>query len=239
MNRIRIATCTVVLVVAGLGATATAAQAFGGPGNDGGSRTSWSQDGGHRRGQWRQSRSDQADSQPDPDSTPADETAQPSAAETTQAPPAESAGTSGSVPSSSGQTLDVYLTGYGWWDNTPPGSAEISNPVLHSEAGGTGTYADPITVAVPYHCDNDCLQWPAGTKFYLPSLQRYLIVEDTCGDDGPDSCGDSNGNHLDVWVGGSGGSESASDACEDAITGDTTAIENPASDLAVTPGDIC
>jgi hypothetical protein len=135
----------------------------------------------------------------------------------------------------------VLLTGYGWWDNTPAGSSEISNPVLHQSAGGTGTYADPITVAVPYHCSggSGCLQWPAGTRFYLPSLQRYLIVEDTCGDGGPDSCPDSTGNHLDVWVGGRSLSHAASDACEERITGTTTAVLNPAAGLAVTPGDIC
>src|SRR5512135_1310636 len=39
----------------------------------------------------------------------------------------------------------AYTTGYTWFDNTPPGSGEISHPVLHAKAGGTGTYADPIT----------------------------------------------------------------------------------------------
>jgi hypothetical protein len=144
---------------------------------------------------------------------------------------------------STGTRLSVLVTGYGWWDNTPPGSSEISNPVIHRSAGGAGTYADPITVAVPYHCgDADaagCLQWPVGTRFYLPSLQRYLIVEDICGDGGPDTCGDSNGNHLDVWVGGKGLTHSGSDACESRITGKTTAILKPSAGLPVTPGDIC
>ncbi len=153
--------------------------------------------------------------------------------------------TSSSAPATgSGTTLSVLLTGYGWWDNTPPGSAEISNPVLHSSAGGTGTYADPITVAVPYHCQGSdgsgsCLQWAAGTRFYVPSLQRYLIVEDTCGDGGPDTCPDSTGNHLDVWVGGKSLTHSASDTCEENITGTTTAILKPASGLPVVSGDIC
>jgi hypothetical protein len=132
----------------------------------------------------------------------------------------------------------VYVAGYGWWDNTPPGSSEISDPVLHKRAGGTGTYADPITAAVPYHCAKGCLQWPAGTRFYLPSLHRYAIVEDTCGDDGPDSCDGSNGNELILWV-GRGSTAATAGACEDRITGRTTAVEDPAADLAVTPGDIC
>lgn len=33
----------------------------------------------------------------------------------------------------------AYLTAYTWYDNTPAGSAEIANPVVHSKAGGKGT----------------------------------------------------------------------------------------------------
>jgi hypothetical protein len=168
--------------------------------------------------------------------------------------PRGSKGTRGPAPSSStarptttskasGTTIDVLLTGYGWWDNTPAGSSEISDPVLHQNAGGTGTYADPITAAVPYHCGGadgaGCLHWPAGTRFYLPDLQRYVMVEDTCGDGGPDTCPDSTGDHLDVWVGGRALSHSASDACEERITGPTKAVLDPPADLPVTEGDIC
>lgn len=46
------------------------------------------------------------------------------------------------------QTLRAYTTAYDYWDNTPAGSTEISHPVLHKRAGGTGTYADPVTLAV-------------------------------------------------------------------------------------------
>ena len=42
----------------------------------------------------------------------------------------------------------AFITGYTWWDNSPPGSAQIARPVLHQRAGGNGTYSDPITVAV-------------------------------------------------------------------------------------------
>ncbi len=161
---------------------------------------------------------------PDPDATPsALGTAQPTSTAT--------------VPSAPGRRLRVYLTGSGWWDNTPPGSSSISNPVLHRTAGGTGTYADPITAAVPYRCADGCLQWPAGTRFYLPSLRRYAIVEDTCGD-APNSCDGSDDNQLVVWV-GTDTSAKASRACEDRMTGTKTVIENPSPALAVTPGDIC
>ena len=40
----------------------------------------------------------------------------------------------------------AYLTGYSYWDNTPPGSSAISKPVIHRRAGGTGKYNDPISI---------------------------------------------------------------------------------------------
>ncbi|SDB91707.1 hypothetical protein GA0111570_108103 [Raineyella antarctica] len=84
-----------------------------------------------------------------------------------------------------GETLTstMYVTAYSWYDNTPTG-ARISHPVLHKEAGGTGTYDDPVTVAVGHQRlpDAHVLDHPAGTRFYLPFAQRYFIVEDTCGD---------------------------------------------------------
>ena len=49
--------------------------------------------------------------------------------------------------------------------------------MLHKQAGGTGTFADPITVAVPGHQGD--MDWQPGTKFYLPSVQRYVMVEDS------------------------------------------------------------
>lgn len=42
----------------------------------------------------------------------------------------------------------AYTTAFTWFDNTPPGSSAICCPRIHSTAGGTGTYADPITVAI-------------------------------------------------------------------------------------------
>jgi hypothetical protein len=50
-------------------------------------------------------------------------------------------------------TFSAYITGYGWPDNTPA-SADISNPVIHQSAGGSGTYADPITIAVGHSIIN-------------------------------------------------------------------------------------
>ncbi|HEY1968446.1 MAG TPA: hypothetical protein VGH89_10900, partial [Pseudonocardia sp.] len=117
-------------------------------------------------------------------------------------------------------------------DNTPAGSATVSHPILHKVAGGTGTYADPITVAVPGKGSGI---WKAGSRFYLPSVKRYVIVEDTGASPAPS--GDA--GHLDMWVDGQGGSKSASDKCMDQITTQSaTAIYNPPSNLPVIPGSI-
>jgi 3D (Asp-Asp-Asp) domain-containing protein len=120
--------------------------------------------------------------------------------------------------------MSVELTGYSWFDNTPAGSSEVSNPVLHKEAGGRGTYADPITVAV---ADGS---FKPGTRFYVPSVQRYVIVEDSGASDGD--------NHLDMWIGGKGGSESGAKKCMDRITGTTTVEQNPPAGRPVMAGPI-
>lgn len=138
----------------------------------------------------------------------------------------------------------AYTTGYGWPDNTPPGNA-VSDPSLHSGAGGTGSYADPITLAVGHSLvkGNDLLDYAAGTKFYLPTLRKYFIVEDTCGDgsapqNGPCHTGFQGHPWLDLWVGGQGLSKSGTLACEDAITDVHLMIKNPASTYAVVSGPV-
>jgi hypothetical protein len=123
-----------------------------------------------------------------------------------------------------GKKVIIDLTGYSWFDNTPPGSAEVSNPILHKKAGGHGTYADPITVAVP---DGS---FTPGPPVYVPSVERYVIVEDS---------GASGGhNHLDMWVGGQGGSRSAVSRCMDRFTGKTVAEQGPPPGRPVLSGPI-
>jgi hypothetical protein len=149
-------------------------------------------------------------------------------------------------------TLKAYLTGYAWPDNTPPGS-DISHPVLHQEAGGTGTYADPITVAIGHSFINgkDIMDYAAGTVFYMPYLHKYFIAEDTCGDgDTPQNVPCHNlhkaGNEapagteawLDLWVGGVGSLQSDVLKCEDAITGLHTVLLKPASNYVVSAGAV-
>jgi hypothetical protein len=162
-------------------------------------------------------------------------------------------------PQTSQCQFEAYTTGYGWWDNTPPGSSTISYPVIHTTAGGTGTYANPITLAVGHSCpgactsSNDTPEFSPGTIWYIPNFRRYFIVEDSCGDGSNpqnEACWSLKGDKadgsapagaqvwIDLWTGGQNASESTSNNCEDAITANHVAILNPASDYAVVSGDI-
>jgi len=156
-----------------------------------------------------------------------------------------------SGPAAGTRLSGVYVTAYSWSDNTPPGSSAVSHSVLHRRAGGTGTYADPVTVAVGHDrsTGRDVLDHPAGTRFYLPHLRRYVIVEDTCGDgpapqDGP--CHDLSQAPagttlwLDVWVGGADGSPSDVEECAARLTGDggRTAVLDPPAGLPVLAGPV-
>lgn len=182
-----------------------------------------------------------ASGMPDPASPPF--TVPPAPTTTTPAPPT----TTTPAPPAAQPTIKAFVTGYSYFDNTPPGSPDISNPVIHKVAGGTGTFADPITVAVGHNLSTgkDVLDWPAGTRFYVPNLRRYLIVEDTCGDggkpqNGPCHVGYPAGSStwLDVWVDGRGGTSAKADACMDAITDVWAVIKDPRPNYAVAAGPI-
>ncbi len=141
---------------------------------------------------------------------------------------AMAAALAGSGTASAATTQPTFLTFYGWWDNTPPGG-DISYPQLHGTAGGKGTYADPITFAT----SSDELK--PGTKVWVPRVQKYFVMEDGC-----DECSDDwnshgpNGGpglrHIDLWLGGKGGSAFDAIDCEDALThynADNTPVMEP------------
>ncbi|HVV39110.1 MAG TPA: hypothetical protein VHD31_02170 [Candidatus Paceibacterota bacterium] len=149
------------------------------------------------------------------------------------------------APASNEIRFQAYLTAYTYWDNTPPGSSDISNPIIHSKAGGTGTFSDPITVAVGHSISGgkDTLDYPAGTKFYLPYIKKYFIVEDTCGDgntpqNGPCHTGYEGHPWLDLWIDGANGTRSSSNTCAEDITEVHLVIQNPASNYAVSAGPV-
>ena len=86
-------------------------------------------------------------------------------------------------------TKVLTLTFYGYPDNDPPGN-EIAYPHVHEIAGGIGTYDDPVTVAIVTDINGG--NWAAGTRMYVPSLKKYLLVEDECASCVPDQ--------IDVWM---------------------------------------
>ena len=133
-----------------------------------------------------------------------------------------------------GTVMSVYVTFYGWADNSPPGGAiaypkSDGYPTVHETAGGTGTYADPITFA------SDKAEFPVGTILYVPFIEKYVIMEDDCVECDSDWTS-SHKWHIDLWM-NSDASETASSlaSCEDRWTRDSTAVESdPPSDRTVT-----
>ena len=148
------------------------------------------------------------------------------------------------VPAAGESRFIAYTTGYGWPDNTPAGGA-IALPVIHSTAGGTGTFSDPITMAVGHVISGgkSTPDYPKGTKFYIPTLRKYFIVEDLCGDGGAPQNGPCHTGYqgmpwLDVWVGGQGIATSLVYSCQDTLTDTHLVIKNPASNYMVVSGAI-
>lgn len=141
--------------------------------------------------------------------------------------------------------MAVFLTGYSFWDNTPPGSTAIARPVLRDQAGGTGTYEDPVTLAVGHRIENGISipDYVPGTMFYIPKLRRYAIVEDLCGD-GPRpqaiACHIGYQGHvwLDIYVDGQQVGVQASDACMRRFTAIQPMILHPGPGYPVDPGAI-
>ena len=121
-------------------------------------------------------------------------------------------------------TYTMYVTLYGALDNDPPGSADIAYPQIHSQAGGTGTYSNPVTFAT------SSSELAPGTRVYYAYLKKYFIMEDSCAACVSDW---NNGKkrHIDMWAGNS--TNSGILACEDKLTRSGSVIVNPASNLTV------
>jgi 3D (Asp-Asp-Asp) domain-containing protein len=130
--------------------------------------------------------------------------------------------------------MSVYVTFYGWADNSPPGGAIAypmngGYPTLRNAAGGTGTYADPITFAT------DKNELPVGTRVYVPFIEKYVIMEDDCAQCDTDWT-TSHKWHIDLWMNSNGTESSAAlQTCEGNWTRASTVIEvNPPAGRAVT-----
>ena len=143
------------------------------------------------------------------------------------------------------QTMTAYITGYSYWDNTPPGSGAIAFPVVHRSAGGQGTYDDPITLAVGHSIigSSEIPDVPAGTRFYIERLKKYAVVEDVCGDgpnpqSGPCHTGHDGHPWFDLYIGGEKTTAQTTTACARSITDLQTVIMNPAPNLPVAAGAV-
>jgi hypothetical protein len=130
-------------------------------------------------------------------------------------------------PIGGGTNQTAFVTGYGWPDNSPPGNV-TSGP--SGRAGGTGTYADPITLAVGYVGSTPDI--PYGTRLYIPNVHRYFVVGDTCA-----AC-HAKPLWVDMWVGGNGSNNAGVLSCEDAVTGNYTIVKNPDANRPVVTGPI-
>jgi 3D (Asp-Asp-Asp) domain-containing protein len=142
-------------------------------------------------------------------------------------------GGSAAHAASASKSIKMYVTSYGYDDNSPP-SADIAYPksdgypTLHNKAyEGKGTYSDPITFAT------DASEFAPGTRLYVPFLEKYFIMEDDCAE--CDSDWQSHSYHIDLWMGPeSSSSSSALYACEDKITKDSASVTtSPATTLTV------
>jgi len=131
----------------------------------------------------------------------------------------------GAFSAQASTTYTMYCTCYGWLDNSPPGGA-IAYPQIHSTAGGSGTYSNPVTFAT------DKSELKPGTKVYVGYLKKYFIMEDDCAQCDSDW---NNGKHrhIDLWCGGKSSSGSALLNCEDSLTRTSSVIVSPASNLSV------
>ena len=122
--------------------------------------------------------------------------------------------------------VQAKVTWYAAFDNDPPGSREIAYPksdgfrTIHNQAGGKGTFADPVSAATRDHST-----FPIGTRVYYPPVKRYFVIEDLCGNCTSKWIDFYAGNALDRGV----------LACENRLTpnGRVTVIVNPPSNLAV------
>lgn len=146
------------------------------------------------------------------------------------------------VPSPGQIVTTVYTAAHSWAGASAGGTAAGDSRAPQS-GKGTGTYEDPITIAVSSHpASGQAI--PAGTRIYLPDLRRYFIAGDACTDDGDaedNQCrqGDpvsTSTIRMDIRIGGEDVSDAAAEACSRQVADIGTAVLNPAGNYVVAPG---
>jgi len=138
-------------------------------------------------------------------------------------------------PGNTQEVVSSYVTFYGFDDNDDGnpahvGTAIISHAAIHGFADeDLGTYERPGTLAA------DINFVPPGTKVYVPALERYYVMEDTCVECSEDWS--HSRPHVDLYVSGTGPELAA---CQDRLTMESTEIIiDPSPDLPVRPGSAC
>lgn len=126
---------------------------------------------------------------------------------------------------------NFYVTFYGWPDNDPPGNT-IAYPKrrysgsFHDNAGGIGTYKNPITFA------SDPEHIALGSIYYVISLQKYTVMEDLC--TGCIDSWDSSTKHIDIWMDSNSGFEEELLRCQRRQTRKSVEVVlNPPANLPV------
>ncbi|KAL4891407.1 hypothetical protein BDV59DRAFT_182606 [Aspergillus ambiguus] len=136
--------------------------------------------------------------------------------------------------------LKVAQTFYGFPDNDPSGPRIVLDCGRGNEAGGIGTYDDPLTFATAPGPFEEC------ETIYDPSLLKYLRYEDFC--QTCDADWQSGKWHIDVWVGAKDfNGEGDQIACENKLTSPPQKhiVRDPDPDLPVDttplyiPGRFC
>lgn len=148
------------------------------------------------------------------------------------------------TPSTGEVRFIAYNTLYASGDNTPAGSTQIDLGGHSGNAGGTGTFTNPVTLAVGGSVINgkEIDDYAYGTKFYIPAFRKYFVATDFCGDGAspqnePCHKSEEPGKpQLDLYAGNASGS--GVNKCEDALTGDHLMIENPSANYIVVSGSI-
>jgi 3D (Asp-Asp-Asp) domain-containing protein len=133
------------------------------------------------------------------------------------------------------EVVSSYVTFYGFDDNDDGSPADlgtdvISRATVHSRANeDLGTYERPGTLAT------DANFLTPGTKVYVPALERYYVMEDTCVACSKDWS--QNKPHVDLYLSGTGPELAA---CEDRLTMESTKIIiDPPPNLPVKAGSAC
>jgi hypothetical protein len=114
---------------------------------------------------------------------------------------------------------------YGANNNDPPGSRAIAfTTVLHKQAGGTGTFDDPLTFAAAEGA------FKLGTKIYVPDVRRYFILEDLC-----PGCGRA---EVNLWTGPA--DDEGIERCQKSLKRDGARpyVVNPPAGYPVVTGDL-